>query len=554
MMFMLLCPAIASAQGLGNVVLKHYPGVPTGGCSTNQMALNNATGALYVCFAGAWSEISGGGGSDVGGNAIPFTIASSCTGFTNCLQWVGDDSTDNCGTTTTTFINSVNTAAATALVPVFIYGPEGNGAYKLASCHIEFTTSGTGNEGVSIHDYASIDCEQTSALANCIQLGSTGNRGDFYWDGGYFTGGANVTKGLFECGVDVDCVIDHTSGTQVGGTNATTGDCTNFYAYFDPGTYQTDFSYNQATNTGGGFCGYHNDNGASGQNTAHVISNTLGDGGGTCGSIGIDEGGASSTLIANNIYGFGQPVLLDYNSNVAGTQVIGNEIDADGCAAFGVSADVQIGAASSSATAGPFTITDNAIVGGSHVSNFLAIAGNSSVSLFGVNATGNVAVDGATAFAPAAINCAGATAFDNGCMQDNNPNMTPSIAAGEWFLPVHFYYKIYLGVQTGNVSSAALYTATGAYQSFDVGCTISAYSGTGTSPSCIVNYTDATGSTTSTTIAPSVAAASTTNPVITQGVARIFPGAGAITISTSGYVSTGGPLTFLLTCQLTPIT
>src|SRR5689334_6341193 len=57
-----LSPCLARAQ-LGNVVLIHFSGTPTGGCSQNQLAENDTTGAVYNCASGSWAAITGSASS-----------------------------------------------------------------------------------------------------------------------------------------------------------------------------------------------------------------------------------------------------------------------------------------------------------------------------------------------------------------------------------------------------------------------------------------------------------------------------------------------------------
>lgn len=53
------------SQGLGNTVTKHFPGAPSGGCSKNQLGINDANGNAYTCPNGSW-VLAGGGGSGSG--------------------------------------------------------------------------------------------------------------------------------------------------------------------------------------------------------------------------------------------------------------------------------------------------------------------------------------------------------------------------------------------------------------------------------------------------------------------------------------------------------
>lgn len=80
----LLFPSIASAQGVGNVVLKHYPGNPSGGCSANQMALNDSNGDLSICHNGMWMDVGGGGGGGISGTVSSPFVSYACAPDTLC--------------------------------------------------------------------------------------------------------------------------------------------------------------------------------------------------------------------------------------------------------------------------------------------------------------------------------------------------------------------------------------------------------------------------------------------------------------------------------------
>lgn len=88
----LLTLVILSAQfgfgQLGNVYLKHFPGAPSGPCTNNQQAENDATGSLYTCKAGVWFLAGGGGGTGTitgSGTAGLLPIFSGATAIGNSL-------------------------------------------------------------------------------------------------------------------------------------------------------------------------------------------------------------------------------------------------------------------------------------------------------------------------------------------------------------------------------------------------------------------------------------------------------------------------------------
>src|SRR5690242_6935518 len=79
--------------------------------------------------------VIGGGNGNSGSLSLPttltaagvFTISPACGAQANCLQWVDDDSTDNCGTATTNFLALINAYAGPGIPQLFIegasYGP-----------------------------------------------------------------------------------------------------------------------------------------------------------------------------------------------------------------------------------------------------------------------------------------------------------------------------------------------------------------------------------------------------------------------------------------------
>lgn len=58
---------------IGNVTLKHFPGAPSGSCGQNQQAENDATGALYSCVSGTWTQVGGGAPSGAAGGDLGST-------------------------------------------------------------------------------------------------------------------------------------------------------------------------------------------------------------------------------------------------------------------------------------------------------------------------------------------------------------------------------------------------------------------------------------------------------------------------------------------------
>ena len=85
----LACALPSYGQGVGNTVMKHYPGVPSGGCSQNQLATDDANGNLYNCKSGAWNAVGGGGGSISGLTTGQIPVAGSPTSLTSSIALNG---------------------------------------------------------------------------------------------------------------------------------------------------------------------------------------------------------------------------------------------------------------------------------------------------------------------------------------------------------------------------------------------------------------------------------------------------------------------------------
>lgn len=72
---LILLPSLASAQV--NVTGKNpaaFPGVPSGSCTTQQMAVNTANADLYDCLAGVWTKV--GSSSGAGVSSVDLTVPS----------------------------------------------------------------------------------------------------------------------------------------------------------------------------------------------------------------------------------------------------------------------------------------------------------------------------------------------------------------------------------------------------------------------------------------------------------------------------------------------
>src|ERR1700746_1934066 len=71
----------AHAQSSGGRIggLAVFNGAPTGTCASNQTAVDSTTGNFYSCRAGAWNQVTGGGGGSsnfvisMGAVSVPIT-------------------------------------------------------------------------------------------------------------------------------------------------------------------------------------------------------------------------------------------------------------------------------------------------------------------------------------------------------------------------------------------------------------------------------------------------------------------------------------------------
>jgi len=261
-----------------------------------------------------------------------FHIASSCNGQTNCLAWVDDDSTDNCGTATTAFMAAVNAYNGPGEAHVIIEGSGSGKAYRLTSCNLAFVgPSGTaGMTGsVSITSNATIDCNQTTG--NCIQMGKTGCPTNSYyvangchdvtWRGGTFVGGATLTTALMEVesGMFIN-IIDDVTFNNTGAGNATIGSCTNYTVQWDTYIGGQEFSRNKYYGTVKGQCFSNNNDVTGGNNTIIFTNNVISHAGGatTCGSQAHYDSSAHSIIANNTIYGFSSTLTLASNGTGGG--------------------------------------------------------------------------------------------------------------------------------------------------------------------------------------------------------------------------------------------
>ena len=173
-----------TTDGAGNITVKSQTSTGTagvgGGYSYAEGTPSAGAAGVDIIQANAARHCATVNNNNSGADCVSavsssiFYIASSCGGLSNCLKWVDDDSTDNCGSATTAFMAQINSYSGSGEAHVYIEGSGSGKAYKLTSCNLAFTgPSGTGGVAgsVNITSSATIDCAQTGG--NCIQMGKT---------------------------------------------------------------------------------------------------------------------------------------------------------------------------------------------------------------------------------------------------------------------------------------------------------------------------------------------------------------------------------------------
>jgi hypothetical protein len=488
--------------------------------------------------------------------------------------WVDDDTTDNCGAPVTNFLAAVNGYSGPGIPQAVI--PEGTAgkAYKLATagCNLLFTIP------VTVHLWGTLDCAQPATTANCIQFGATQTNGTTGYTnaqifkyqidgGGSMIGGANLTNAGIEIEpTTVNSLITGLNFVNFGATNATLGNCTNYAVLYDFAVAEGTVSYNdwQVTDNLNGRCAFATPGGSTtGSNTIFFIGNTLGGQSATntsgCSSQGIVDGGSLGQVRDNNIYAFGVPVRFQG----IGSRAAGNQIDSAGCTASSVSAAFQYGAASSSTAVGPLSLVNNIaqINTSLHSVNFLAKAGNSTATIFGVSLIGNInntPFGSQGALLPSGTACtddAGSSGPSSLCYEIGNVNMTGVVTCGAT-APGWQFENIFAGCSnaglTANLGATTLLTPT-VIKSTKVSCQVlltTAATTSSTLPTCSISWTDLFTNTTQTVqVTPTWASGtvgcsgSTTNTLgnSCQGeLGPIVPKNGTnVTYSTSAYASSG---------------
>lgn len=532
-----------------------------------------AAGGQYTLQypATGFSQVVGGGSSSSSpspSSALFYASNVACGGATNCVQWVDDDVTNNCGAATTAWMALINAYNGPGYVQVLINGSGPGKAYKFSSCNLAFTIqSGSFTfPGVHIQLSATIDCAQSTA--NCIQIGlstltnySTGGKtvNGTIDGGGTIVGCVSVTAACIEFEpFQGHAVVKNIHFANTGAGNATLGNCTNFSVQFDSPTAEPELADTMGYWTTAGVCVSNNTDLTGGNNTIRMTNNHWGVSG-ACGSVGHVDSSSHSDISHNSLFGFGMSFRLTMlSSNEGGWMIANNSLDSNSCTAQGVQAMIHFGGPSSNVGIGPATILDNETCCSSHTTNLLTVAGDcGGCFLKGVNIIGNMqAFTPAGTLFPAATQCQNMTIP---CRIAGNTNYTTvgfqsgggiGFAVDTQVIGGVDFFTQAANVGTTNLTTAVLpvnahVTAT-CYVIITQAATTSS-----TMPSCTIGWTDviAVGSPTKT-----ITATSATNTVATfdQGSVTFMAKSGTqITWSTSGYASVGAtPMQYTVITRL----
>lgn len=519
-----------------------------------------AAGGQYTLQypATGFSQLVGGGSSSSSpspSSALFYASNVACGGATNCVQWVDDDTTDNCGAATTAWVGLINAYNGPGYVQVLINGSGLGKAYKFSSCNLAFTAQGGSFvfPGVHIQLSATIDCAQSTA--NCIQLGLSGMTG-------YSTGGKTINATLEGGGTIVGCVsltiacievpsyqghaiIRDIHFANTGAGNATLGNCTNYTVQFDTSTAEPEISGTNGYWTTAGVCVVNNTDLQTGQNTIRMTNNHWGVSA-ACGSIAHVDGGSHGDISHNSIFGFAINLRLqNMGSGDGGWMIANNSFDNNACAAKLRNTPIQFGGNGSAAVIGPAVFIGNEIPGGGHQNSFADLAGDTTGTLSNISFIGNTSRVGATTLLPLGTACRPA------CYQFGNASLTTT--NGNGFASNLNAGQVYQPAQAANLGATTLLAAYVGNQNDNlVQCTVTltqAATTSSTLPTCAVTYTDLDSNVSTTIqITPTWASGTlgcfgTTTNVVGNSCTAIVPIINkdntVIQVTTSAYASVG---------------
>lgn len=530
-------------------------------CQLGQGWVSTDTGAMSVCSQGAWVSS--------GSSSLPttltaegvYTISPACGSMSNCLQLTDDDSTDNCGTPLTNFLNTINNSTAPGALTLNIYGGSVSAeAYKFVSCDLKFTRS------ITIGGAATFDCAQSSG--DCFQIGPTGNTaynltynatsaasvhayiiGNFTW-----IDGANLTTaGIIVPPWQAYVEIKNQKFVNFGPGNATSGNCTAWaieMLSLNNGLV-ADNEWLSWDSTAGR-CAFESveSGSVSGQASVNFQRNALMAGGGPpCSSQGIYTAGNFWNISNNMIAGFGVDIRVGANNGDYGGLIEGNFFG-NSCAAKSTTAYIWLGQnGESGQVVKGIEITGNDFQGNSGYGVTIAPDTSDTVDL--IDFSRDVVTHGTMTVAPNTFNCA------NECFQDGLVNVQggglTALGGGGWDPPSHRLGTFNANAQTANISASTLLSQTfggtgaGHGANFNIGCLVYVTSAgtTSTLPACQVTFTNLSGN----VVTEAITLTNTGNSTSTSasGVVEVQAEEGTnIQISTTGYASTGTAMQYAL--------
>lgn len=432
-----------------------------------------------------------------------FRIQNACfTGITDCLAWADNDSTDNCGAATTSFMNTIN--AKTTPIQIAINGAGLGAGYALKTCNLVFSANSSASGMITVNANATLDAG-TNSSANLIQVGDGTHGMVFRWTGGTFVGGASLTvAGIEVKNATANAILSDINWQNFGAGNATLGNCTNYAVQFDNFMFEATLSRNHWTVSDAttGRCFVNNSGGTVGESTLIFSDNTAGGkSGSSCASQLFVDGGWYGIATRNNLGNAG----VDIRLQGGGHRVVTNQLDTEGCTAHGVNAPLQFGGASSSANVDGMTIMGNVVqLGSGHATNLFQLAGDSTGTMTATQLIGNTNNTGGGnnggGLVGGSPSCAASLYPLAACIEYGNVNFTQLTTCGAtaagWMLG-DVLASCASSAQTANVSNTLLFTApnsTNGTIAVIVTCQVMISTAPGTSgtvPQCGVNYTDA---------------------------------------------------------------
>lgn len=238
LLLLLLLSAPALAQ-TGNTVIRTFPAVPSGNCSSVMVAVNGSTGDFFDCLVGSWHVVAGGGDGGSGtvtsvssGNLSPlFTVAVATPTVTPAFSFTASTFVahtfygNNTGSTATPTAATIGTGdlPGSGSITLNTTAPLGGGGSVPLGGTLTFTCTGCLTSAVTSIATTSpitggtITGTGTIACATCVTASAPG-AGIAHFAGG--------TQAATSSAVDVSSA-DITGVLKAAAQPAHTGDVTN---------------------------------------------------------------------------------------------------------------------------------------------------------------------------------------------------------------------------------------------------------------------------------------------------------------------------------------